>query len=88
MSEEQSPPFTPQLHEVLHDLGHMEDGQPREGVYVGPGLCGNTVELRPLGDSDRLWETPRDRIQPLDPREIAPGTGGNPHRRPLGGWSA
>ncbi|MFF2080480.1 hypothetical protein ACFVXG_37680 [Kitasatospora sp. NPDC058162] len=72
MSEEQSPPFTPRLHEVLQDLGHMEDGQPREGVHVGPGWSGKTIELRHLGDNGGVWDTPLNMIQPLDRREVAP----------------
>ncbi|MFJ9771835.1 hypothetical protein ACIRVF_11375 [Kitasatospora sp. NPDC101157] len=85
MPEDERPPFQPQLHEVVRDFGHKELGEPREGVYVGPGWSVKTVELRPLGENGGVWMTRRDLIEPLSPREIAPGTAGNPRRRPFDG---
>ncbi|MFJ5066511.1 hypothetical protein ACIQC7_08855 [Kitasatospora sp. NPDC088556] len=68
-------------HEVVRDLGHRDDdGEPREGVFVEI-LCGAAF-LRPLGGGPE-WTTKPDQLRQCDPREIAPGTGCNPHRRPL-----
>ncbi|WBP91093.1 hypothetical protein [Kitasatospora cathayae] len=66
---------------MVRDFSSLENGQPREGVFVEM-LLGKAV-LRPLGET-----TPHQRVDPaflrsLDPREIAPGTWGNPRRRPL-----
>ncbi|MER7844200.1 hypothetical protein ABTZ03_09665 [Kitasatospora sp. NPDC096077] len=83
MSERE--PFKPQRNEVVLDYGNPVDGKPLEGVYVGPGWSGGTVELRPVGFNDDLWQTPEGEIGPCTPRQVAPGTGGNPHRRPLDG---
>ncbi|MDH6705423.1 hypothetical protein P3T27_002133 [Kitasatospora sp. MAA19] len=66
-------------HEVVRDLKHRDaDGKPREGAFVEI-LCGAAF-LRPLGGG-REWTTRPHQLQPCDPREIAPGTGGNPRRR-------
>ncbi|MER7845699.1 hypothetical protein ABTZ03_17335 [Kitasatospora sp. NPDC096077] len=73
------PPF--QLHEVVRDFGHLEDGKPREGVFVE--LMLGKVVLRPLGETGPEWRADPARLRALDPRETAPGTCGQPRRRPL-----
>ncbi|MFD5464808.1 hypothetical protein ACFWIQ_18575 [Kitasatospora sp. NPDC127059] len=72
------PPF--QLHEVVQDFSILEAGKPREGVFVEV-LLGKAV-LRPLGATGPEWRVDQSLLRSLAPRETAPGTCGNPRRRP------
>ncbi|MFD0402483.1 hypothetical protein ACFV84_37975 [Kitasatospora sp. NPDC059811] len=68
-------------NEVVRDLKHRDaDGKPREGVFMEI-LCGAAF-LRPIGGGQE-WTTRPDQLRQCDPREIAPGAGCNPRRRPL-----
>ncbi|MFD7598483.1 hypothetical protein ACFV6D_36325 [Kitasatospora sp. NPDC059812] len=68
-------------NEVVQDLKHRDaDGKPKEGVFMEI-LCGAAF-LRPIGGGQE-WTTKPDQLRRCDPREIAPGSGCNPHRRPL-----
>ncbi|MFJ7277258.1 hypothetical protein [Kitasatospora sp. NPDC098663] len=68
-------------NEVVRDLKHRDDdGRPKEGVFMEI-LCGAAF-LRPLGGGCE-WTTRPDQLRRCDPREIAPGTGTSPQRRPM-----
>ncbi|RKT20204.1 hypothetical protein BX285_4688 [Streptomyces sp. 1114.5] len=73
-----------QLNEVVQDFSRPEDGKPREGVFVEVEF-GKAI-LRPLGANGPERRVDLGVIRSLDPREIAPGTCGKPHRRPFDGW--
>ncbi|MBD0689514.1 hypothetical protein [Streptomyces sp. CBMA123] len=81
MPDAQNPFFPFQLHEVVQDFSHLEDGRPREGVFVEV-MLGNAI-LRPLGATGPEWRAAPAFLRPLTPRETAPGTCGKPRRRPL-----
>ncbi|MEV7598967.1 hypothetical protein AB0O91_16440 [Kitasatospora sp. NPDC089797] len=81
MPDTQPPPPPFQLHEVVRDFSRLEDGKPREGVFVE--LMLGKVVLRPLGETGPEWWADPARLRALDPRETAPGTCGQPRRRPL-----
>ncbi|MFD8708344.1 hypothetical protein ACFV1W_38175 [Kitasatospora sp. NPDC059648] len=81
MPDVQNSPHPFQLHEVVRDFSYLEDGKPREGVFVEVLL--GTAVLRPLGATGPEWRVAPAFLQSLNPRESAPGTCGKPRRRPL-----
>ncbi|GGU68796.1 hypothetical protein ACIG0C_05045 [Kitasatospora aureofaciens] len=81
MPDAQNSPHSFQLHEVVRDFSCLEDGKPREGVFVEVLL--GTAVLRPLGATGPEWRVAPAFLQSLNPRETAPGTCGKPRRRPL-----
>ncbi|MEE1788608.1 hypothetical protein PUR71_37760 [Streptomyces sp. SP17BM10] len=70
----------PLLHEVVIDRGHLDDGRPREGVFMEQ--CAGVMYLRPIGGGIE-WTTRADQVSVLSPREIAPGAGARSRRRLL-----
>ncbi|MBO1413036.1 hypothetical protein [Streptomyces sp. FH025] len=83
MPDTQRPPIHFQLHEVVQDFSLLEDGEPREGVFVESLF--NKAVLRPLGATGPEWRVDPGMVRSLDPKEIAPGTCGNARRRRLDG---
>ncbi|MFH9347528.1 hypothetical protein [Kitasatospora sp. NPDC017646] len=81
MPDAQNPPCPFQLHEVVQDFSYLDNGEPREGVFVEV-LLGKAI-LRPLGATGPEWRVDPALLRALDPRETAPGTGGKPRRRSL-----
>ncbi|MFD7904164.1 hypothetical protein ACFV4G_18185, partial [Kitasatospora sp. NPDC059747] len=59
----------PLLHEVVIDRGHLDDGLPREGVFMEQ--CAGVMYLRPIGGGIE-WTTRADHVSVLNPRQIAP----------------
>jgi hypothetical protein len=83
MSEDLRPTINFQLHEVVLDFSRLDNGRPRESVFV-EAMFGRAI-LRPLGATGPEQRADLGMIRSLDPREIAPGTCGRDRRRPLNG---